>query len=116
MFNPGDTDFKSGVSTGDVVTDFVTGTSRIDFASGPAGTAANFGATTTASTDFATIQALAQALINGGDAYAFVADGTDGFLFTMGGSGTALTDAVKLAGVATAEAVKYTDIAHGALM
>lgn len=51
----------------------------------------------------------------GGDTYAFVADGTDGFLFTTGGSGTAITDAVKLVGAGTATSVKYQDIAHGAL-
>ncbi len=115
VFAPGDTDFKSGVSTGDTIMDFTTGTSRVDFASGPAGAATNFGATSTTSTDFAAIQALAQTLISGGDTYAFVADGTDGFLFTNGGTGTAITDAVKLAGAGLAAAVKYTDIAHGAL-
>ena len=103
------------MSTGDTVMDFATGTSRIDFASGPAGTAANFGATATTSMDFAAIQAAAQALINGGDAYAFVADGVDGFLFTAGSQGTTITDAVKLAGAGSAGAVKSTDIAHGAL-
>jgi hypothetical protein len=44
-----------------------------------------------------------------------VVDGVDGFLFTTGGTGTTITDAVKLAGAGTAGAVKYTDIAHGAL-
>ena len=115
VFARGDTDFLSGRSTGDTVADFTTGTSRIDFASGPAGSASNFGAASTASTDFATIQAAAQALIDGGDTYAFVADGVDGFLFTTGGTGTAITDAVKLAGAGSAGAVKFSDIAHGAL-
>ena len=54
-------------------------------------------------------------LTNGGDAYAFVSDGTDGYLFTTGGTGTAIMDAVKLAGAGSAGAVKFTDIAHGAL-
>ena len=115
VFAPGDTDFRSGVSTGDTVMDFTTGTSRIDFASGPVGTASNFGATSTTSTDFAQIQALAQTLLTGPVSYAFVADGVDGFLFTTGGQGTAITDAVKLAGAGSAGAVKFTDIAHGAL-
>ena len=116
VFAPGDTDFQSNLSTGDTIVNFATGTSRIDFASGPAGTAQNFGATATTATDFASIQALAQQLISGsGDTYAFVADGVDGFLFTTGGSGTAITDAVKLAGAGSAGAVKFTDIAHGAL-
>ena len=115
VFNPGDTDFQSNLSTGDTVADFATGTSRIDFTSGPAGTAANFGFASTASTDFASIQALAQTLLNAGDAYAFVADGVDGFLFTTGGTGTNITDAVKLTGAGAVGAMKYTDIAHGAL-
>ena len=115
VFNPGDTGFRSALGTGDTVMDFATGTSRIDFASGPAGSATNFGATATTATDFAAIQALGQTLIDGGDAYAFVADGTDGFLFTTGGTGTAMTDAVKLVGAGTASSLKYQDIAHGAL-
>ena len=115
VFAPGDTDFKSGVSTGDTVVDFATGSSRIDFASGPAGTASNFAAAQTTSTDFAQIQALAQTLLTGSVSYAFVADGVDGFLFTTGGTGTAITDAVKLTGAGSAGAVKATDIAHGAL-
>ncbi len=57
VFNPGDTDFESGASTGDTIMDFATGTSRVDFGS---------------------IQALAQQLISGGDTDAFVADGVDG--------------------------------------
>ncbi|WP_165359582.1 hypothetical protein [Lichenibacterium minor] len=44
-----------------------------------------------------------------------MADGTDGFLFTTGGSGTAITDAIKLTGAGTTGAVKSGDIAHGAL-
>ena len=115
VFNPGDTGFTSGQGTGDTVMDFASGTSRLDFASGPAGTATNFGATSTASTDFSAIQAAAQALIDGGAAFAFVANGVDGFLFTTGGSGTAITDAVKLAGAASVGAVKFADIAHGPL-
>ena len=115
VFSPGDTDFKSGLSTGDTIMDFASGTSRIDFASGPVGTATDFGSATTTAKDFASAQALAQTLINGGDAYAFVANGTDGYLFTNGGSGTAITDAIKLTGAGAAGAVKYTDIAHGAL-
>ena len=95
--------------------DFATGTSRIDFASGPAGTTTNFGATSTTSTDFASIQALAQPLINGGDTYAVVANGIDGYLFTTGGTGSAITDAVKLSGAGSVGAVKSTDIAHGPL-
>ena len=115
VFAPGDTDFKSGLSTGDTVMDFKTGADKLDFASGPVGSAANFGATSTTSTDFGSIQALAQTLINGGDTYAFVADGADGFLFTTGGSGSAITDAVKLVGAGTATSFKYGDIAHGTM-
>ena len=115
VFAPGDTDFKAGQSTGDAVMDFITGLNRIDFTSGPAGTTTNFGSTSTTSTDFASIQAAAQTLISGGDTYAFVSDGVDGFLFTTGGTGTAITDAVKLAGASTAGSVNCTDIAHGAL-
>ena len=111
----GDTDFRSGAGTGDVVMDFTTGTSRVDFVSGPAGSSTNFGATSTTSTDFASIQAAAQRLIDGGDTYAFVADGVDGFLFTTGGTGTAITDAVKLAGAGTLGVLQAADIAHGAL-
>ncbi len=113
-FNAGDTDFKSGVSTGDTISDFVTGTDKIDFTQGPAATAQNFGAASTTSTDFASIQATAQGLINGGDAYAFVSDGTDGFLFTTGGNGTTIADAVKLTGASTVASLKASDISHGA--
>jgi hypothetical protein len=115
VFASGDTDFRSGQGTGDTVADFVTGTDRIDFAAGPGGSASNFGATSTTSTDFASVQAAAQALIDDGVTYAFVADGVDGFLFTTGGTGTAITDAVKLAGAGSVGAVRSTDIAHGAL-
>ena len=111
-FNAGDTDFKSGVSTGDTISDFVSGTDKIDFTQGPAATAQNFGAASTTSTDFASIQTTAQGLINGGDTYAFVSDGTDGFLFTTGGSGTTIADAVKLTGATT---LKATDIMNGAV-
>ena len=103
------------MSTGDTIGDFVSGTDKIDFTSGPAGTAANFGADQVISgSGFSAVQAAAQALINGGDTYAFVADGTDGYLFTTGGTGTAITDAVKLAGAGAAGALQYTDIAHHA--
>ena len=112
MFNPGDTDFMSGRSTGDTVMDFKSGTDKIDFASGPVGTATDFASAQTASTDFASIQALAQTLLNGTVSYAFVADGADGFLFTTGGAGTAIQDAVKLAGAGTATSFKYQDIGH----
>ncbi len=44
-----------------------------------------------------------------------MANGTDGFLFTSGGTGTTITDAVKLAGAGTAGAVDDTDITDGAL-
>jgi autotransporter-associated beta strand protein len=115
VFAPGDTDFRSNLGTGDAIADFATGRSRIDFGSGPAGTAQTFKATATTATDFASIQAAAQALIDGGDTYAFVADGIDGFLFTTGGTGTAITDAVKLAGAGSATALQATDIAHGVL-
>ncbi len=67
--------------------DFSTGTSRIDFASGPVGTASDFATAQTTSTDFASIQALAQTLLTGPVSYAFVADGVDGSLFTTGGTG-----------------------------
>ena len=93
--------------------DFSTGTSRIDFASGPVGTASDFATAQTTSTDFASIQALAQTLLTGQ-------------LRFRGGRGrrlpvhdgrhrTAITDAVKLAGTGTAGSVKFTDVAHGAL-
>ena len=88
LLAPGDRDFQTNLSTGDTIVDLAAGTGRIDFASGPAGTAQNFGATATTATDFASIEALAQQLISGsGDTYAFVADGVDGFLFTAGGTG-----------------------------
>ena len=95
--------------------DFVNGTSRIDCASGPAGSAKSFSAGSTTAWDFASAQAVAQGLSNGGNAYAFVSNGTDEYLFTRGGSGTAITDSLKLAGAGTAGAVKLTDIARSAL-
>ena len=112
VFAPGDTDLTSGLGTGDTIADFVSGADRIDFASGPAGTASNFGATATTSTGFASIQALAQQIIDGGQTYAFVADGVDGFLFTTGETGTTIADAVKLAGAGTATSLTYRDIGH----
>jgi Ca2+-binding RTX toxin-like protein len=115
VFAPCDTDFESGQSTGDAIMDFVSGTSRIDFASGPDATATNFAATSTTSTSFAQIQAAAQTLISGGVTYAFVADGVDGFLFTTGGTGTTITDAVKLAGAGAMTSLTYKDVAHGAM-
>ena len=65
VFAPGDTDFRSGVGTGDTVADLTTESSRIDFASGPVGTASDFVPARTTSTDFAQIQALAQTLLTG---------------------------------------------------
>ena len=113
-FNPGDTGFLSGVGTGDTIGDFKTGSDHIDFASGSAGSAQNFGATSTTSTDFASIQAQAQKLINGGDTYAFVADGVDGYLFTTGGNGATIQDAVKLAGAGTIDSLHAQDIVNSA--
>ena len=115
-FNAGDTDFRSNFGTGDTISDFVSGTDKVDFTQGPAATAQNFGSASTTATDFASIQALAQQLINAGDAYAFVADGTDGFLFTTGGTGTAIADAVKLTGAGQVASLKATDITHGPAM
>ena len=113
-FNAGDTDFQSGVGTGDTISDFVSGTDKINFTQGPAAKASNFGAASTTSTDFASIQATAQGLINGGDAYAFVSDGVDGFLFTTGGTGSTIADAVKITGAGSVNALHATDIHGGA--
>ncbi len=114
-FNAGDTDFKSGVSTGDTIADFVTGTDKIDFTQGPAATASNFASGSVSGGSFAQLQAAAQTLITGGDAYVFETNGTDGYLFTSaGGPAGSIEDAVKLTGANTAGSVKATDITHGA--
>ncbi len=113
VFNPGDTDLRSSFATGDTIGNFVSGTDKIDFTTGPVGTTTDFKAASTSSIDCASIQALAQTLLNGAVSYAFVADGTDGFLFTNGGNGQSTqTDAVKLAGAGTTASLTYTDIAH----
>lgn len=107
-FAAGDTGFVSGVGTGDTILDFTSGTDRIDFAAGPAGSAANFGAGSTASASFADVQAVAQGLIDGGKAYAFVSSGQDGFLFAAT-NGT-VEDAIRIAGPGP---VGFGDIAGG---
>jgi hypothetical protein len=43
-----------------------------------------------------------------------VSNGTGEYQFTTGGTGKAITDAVKLAWAGSTGAVSFTDIAHGA--
>ena len=102
----------SGRSTGDTVLDFKSVTDKIDSgAQTPVGTATDFASAQTASTYFASMQALAQTLgQRQRTATSFVADGADGFQFTTGGAGTAIQDAVKLAGAGSATSFKYQDM------
>lgn len=115
VFAQGDTGFASGAGTGDAVADFKTGADKLVFSQGPAATAANFGATAVASTNFGDIQRAAQSLIDAGDRYAFVADGVDGFLFADENGDKGIDDAVKLNGAATNAALSATDLVGGAV-
>ena len=80
----------------------------------PAGTASNFGATSTISTDFAFIQALCRTLINGSGTYPFVAT-VRMTSCSRQGHGEGHHGCLKLAAAETAGAVQHTGIAHAAL-
>ncbi|MCW6507524.1 calcium-binding protein [Lichenifustis flavocetrariae] len=115
VFARGDTDFQSGVGTGDTIADFKTGSDRVVMTQGPAATAQNFGTTSVLSADFAGIQAAAQTLVNGGDAYAFVTDGTNGYLFADENSDKAIDDAIRFNGASSPSFLSAGDIAVGAV-
>lgn len=104
--------FAAGDTTGtasdgmDTVGDFKSGTDHVHFTGGSGGTPANFGSTSSTSSDYSVVQSLAQSILSGGKAYAFVGDGTDGFLFTTAGNGggASIGEVVRLAGVTQMQA------------
>ena len=92
----------------------VSGADTIEFVDGPAASAANFGSVSIGTTDFGSIKAAAQSIIDGGKSYAFVANGVDGYLFaTESQTGATIADVVKVLGASAASSLQRTDIVAG---
>jgi hypothetical protein len=94
----------------DTVTDFVSGTDKLDF-NGAAGSAANYVEATSAAASFAALLTAADAALDGTVQYYAGQVGSDTYVFydADGTLDTALTEVVKLTGVSL-EGIAFTDI------
>jgi Ca2+-binding RTX toxin-like protein len=108
VFSDVDTDANTVASTvtapNDIITDFVSGTDKLDFTT--AGSATNYSENLTDATTLANLMTAADTALDGTVHYYFGVVGTDGYL-VYDGNGTGVTEVIKLTGVVD---MAYTDI------